>query len=193
MVTSAALYLGGLSLLALERVYELVLARRNARIVLARGGIEVGRAHFRVMAIVHTLFLVSCAAEVVLGGRKFPGALGVVALVAALSAQGLRHWAVHTLGERWNVRIIVEPNAAPVTGGPYRFLRHPNYLAVIVELAAVPLVHGAWITAVVFSLANALILAVRIRAEERALGSSWAEAFERHPRLYPRIRPEVPS
>ncbi|MGZ5968472.1 MAG: hypothetical protein ACXWP4_12450, partial [Polyangiales bacterium] len=104
MVTSVTLYLGGLALLSLERVYELVLARRNARLVLARGGIELGRGHFRVMAVVHTLFLVSCAAEVVLGGRRFPGVLGVVAIVAAVAAQVLRHWAVHTLGDRWNVR-----------------------------------------------------------------------------------------
>lgn len=188
MVTA---WLGGLALLGGERLYELVLARRNARAVLARGGFEVGQRHFRVMTVVHALFLVSCAAEVVLADRPFPGALGWIALSLAIAAQLLRHWAIHTLGDRWNVRILVEPNAPPVTAGPYRFLRHPNYLAVIVEMAAVPLIHGAWVTALVFSIANALLLFVRIRAEEQALGNGWLHAFERHPRLLPRLRPEI--
>ncbi len=183
-------YLGGLGLLAAERLYELVLARRNAQRMLARGGVEVGQAHFRVMTVVHAAFLGACAAEVVLLHRPFPGAIGGVAIAAACLAQGLRYWSIRTLGDRWNVRIIVLPDAAPVTEGPYRFLRHPNYLAVIVEMLAVPLAHGAYLTAIVFSLANAALLLVRIRAEERALGGAWAEAFERRPRLLPRLGAE---
>jgi methyltransferase len=190
MVTA---YLGALGLLGVERLYELLLSRRNAEAVLARGGLEVGHAHFRVMAVVHTLFLFSCAAEVVLLGRVFPGALGAASIAAAIAAQALRYWAIRTLGESWNVRIIVVPNAPPVTRGPYRFLRHPNYLAVIVEMIAVPMAHGAWITAVVFSIANALLLVLRIRTEERALGAAWSSAFARHPRLVPRLRTEVES
>ena len=190
MVTA---YLAALGLLGAERLYELFLSRRNAERVLARGGLEVGRAHFRVMAVVHTLFLFSCAAEVVLLGRPFPGAVGAVAIAAAIAAQALRYWAIRTLGESWNVRILVVPNAPPVRHGPYRFLRHPNYLAVIVEMIAVPIAHGAWITALVFSIANALLLVVRIRAEERALGAAWSNAFERHPRFLPRLRTEVES
>ncbi|MBI2396147.1 MAG: hypothetical protein HYV09_41675 [Deltaproteobacteria bacterium] len=190
MVTA---YLGALGLLGLERLYELVLSRRNAERARARGGFEVGRAQFRVMAAVHTLFLFSCAAEVALLGRAFPGVLGVVAIAAAIAAQALRYWAIRTLGESWNVRILVVPNAPPVTHGPYRFVRHPNYLAVIVEMLAVPLAHGAWITALVFSIANALLLVLRIRAEERALGAAWSSAFARHPRFLPRLRAEVES
>jgi methyltransferase len=145
------------------------------------------------MTVVHTLFLGSCAGEVLLAHRPFPGALGFVALGVALGAQCLRYWAIGSLGERWNVRIIVVPHAPPVTTGPYRFVRHPNYLAVILEIAAVPLIHGAWVTALAFTAANALLLGVRIRAEEVALGEAWAAAFDRHPRFVPRVRPETES
>lgn len=188
MVTSVALYLGGLALLGLERLGELARSRRNARRAFAQGGVEVGAGHFPVMALVHALFPISCAVEVVVAAPPFPFALGLAALAAALGAQALRAWAIATLGERWNVRIVVWPGAPPITAGPYRFLRHPNYLAVVVEMAAVPLIHGAWRTAVAFSLVNAAILAVRIRAEEAALGRGWAQAFATLPRLVPRAR-----
>lgn len=186
MVTSVAWYLGGLSLLGGERLVELVLSRRNARRALARGGVEFGEGHFRVMALVHALFLGACALEVVVAERPLPGVLAGVALIAALSAQALRYWAIASLGDRWNVRIIVVPDAPPVTSGPYRFVRHPNYLAVVVEIAAVPLIHGAWVTALVFTAANAALLLVRIRAEEAALGRAWAETFAERPRFVPR-------
>lgn len=160
-------WLAFLALLALERVFELWLSRRNARAAFARGGVESGAGHFPVMAAVHTLFLLSCAVEGSL--RPFPGALGWAALGGALVAQALRYWAIATLGARWNVRVIVVPGEPLVSSGPYRFVRHPNYAAVCLELLSVPLIHGAWVTATVFSLANAALLAVRIPAEERAL------------------------
>lgn len=187
MVTSVALYLGFLGLVALERGGELLLSRRNARQARAAGAVESGRGHYPVMVAFHTLFLVSCAAEVLLVPRSFPGAVGWAALGAALLAQGLRYWAVASLGARWNTRVLVWPGLPPVTSGPYRFLRHPNYLAVVVELVAVPLVYGAWVTAVVFSLGNLVLLAVRIRSEERALGPSWAKAFSGRGRLLPEL------
>ncbi len=186
MVTSVTLYLGGLGLLAAERLGELALSRRNARRAFAQGGYEVAAGHFGAMATLHTLFLVACAVEVVWCRRACPGAIGAVACAAALAAQALRQWAIATLGDRWNVRIIVVPGAPPVTAGPYRLVRHPNYLAVVVELAAVPLAHGAWLTAVAFSLANALMLRVRIPAEEAALGGVWAATFAPLPRFLPR-------
>jgi len=185
MVTSRALYFAFLALLGLERLFELRLSRRNAAAAFARGGVEVGKRHFRVMAALHMAFLASCALEVVVLGRAFPGALGFAALLAALCAQALRYWAIATLGRRWNVRVIVVPGEAPVTSGPYRFVRHPNYAAVILEMAAVPLIHGAFWTAALFSCANAAVIAVRIRAEERALGGAWARAFAGLPRLVP--------
>ena len=188
MVISEALYLGFLGLLAAERIGELVISRRNAAWAFARGGVEAGRGHYPVMAAFHTLFLGACAGEVLLLGRSFPGALGWGALGAALAAQGLRYWAVQALGARWNTRVIVVPGLAPVTGGPYRLLRHPNYVAVAVEMAAVPLIHGAWWTAVVFSAGNALLLWVRVRAEENALGPGWEAAFAGRPRFVPEVR-----
>ena len=127
-------------------------------------------------------------AEVLVFDRPFPGALGWAALALALAAQGLRYWAITTLGPRWNTRVIVVPGLPPVTGGPYRVMRHPNYVAVITEMAVIPLVHGAWMTAAVFSLGNALLLFVRIRAEEAALGEGWADAFADRPRFVPEVR-----
>ncbi len=187
MVTSLELYLGLLALLGLERLVELVLSRRNARRALAAGALEAGRGHYPVMVVFHALFLVSCAAEAVLMPRSFPGALGWVAFGVALAAQGLRYWAVASLGVRWNTRVLVWPGLPPVTSGPYRFLRHPNYLAVVLEMASVPLVYGAWVTALVFSVANLLLLRVRIRSEEEALGPAWADAFLGRPRLLPEL------
>ncbi len=183
---SAALYLGLLALLACERGAELLVARSNGRKTLAAGGVETGRRAYTVMVVVHVLFPVACAAEVLVLHRPFPGAAGFAALAVALSAQGLRWWAIATLGERWNTRILVVPGARPRAGGPYRFLRHPNYLAVVLEMAALPLVHGAWLTALVFSSLNAALLAARIPAEEKALGREYEETFRGRPRLLPR-------
>jgi methyltransferase len=185
MVTSVQLYLWLLALVALERGVELVLSARNARLARARGGVETGQGHYPVMSVFHGAFLVACALEVVLLQRPFPGAVGWIALAVVLAAQALRYWAVATLGWRWNTRIVVVPGEVPVTGGPYRWVRHPNYLAVIAEVLALPLVHGAWLTAMVFSLGNAWLLRVRIRAEERALGQPWEHAFAGRPRFVP--------
>jgi len=188
MVSSRVIYFCFLGLLACERALELALSRRNARLAFARGAVEAGHQHFRAMATFHTLFFFSCVAEVLVLQRPFPGLIGVAAYLGAIGAQGLRYWTIFTLKERWNVRVIVFPNAVPVTSGPFRFMRHPNYLAVVLEMFCVPLAHGAWITALVFSLANAALLAVRIRVEESALGSQYAAAFADRPRLLPRFR-----
>ena len=108
-------------------------------------------------------------------------------VAGAARAQGLRYWAIASLGDRWNTRIIVLPDAAPVTRGPYRFVRHPNYLAVVVEIACLPLIHGAWFTALAFSLGNAALLYVRVRSEEAALGARYATAFAHRPRFVPEV------
>ncbi len=111
----------------------------------------------------------------------------MIALVGVIIAQFLRYAAVMTLGERWNTRIIVMPDAAPVTRGLYRWMRHPNYVAVVIEIAALPMIRGCWITAGVFTIANALMLAVRIPAEERALGANYSAAFGDVGRFFPRL------
>lgn len=186
MVTSVGLYLVFLGLVGVERIFELRLSKRNLARALAAGGRELGAGHFSVMAALHTLFLFSCAAEVIYFGRVFEPAIGFSALFVALAAQGLRYWAISTLGDRWNVRVVVAPGLPPVTGGPYKFLRHPNYVAVALEMIALPLIHSAWLTAILFSLANFAILAVRIRVEEQALGEEYARAFSSTPRFLPR-------
>ncbi|ASO20858.1 methyltransferase [Actinoalloteichus hoggarensis] len=154
---------------ALERLAELVVARRNGRRSLARGAVESGRGHYPVMVALHTGLLVACLAEAALLDRPFIPALGIPMVVLVVLAQALRWWCIVSLGDAWNTRVLVVPGAEPVRGGPYRLLRHPNYVAVVVEIVALPLVHSAWLTAVVFTLANAALLTVRIRCEDKAL------------------------
>lgn len=154
-----------------ERMLELALSKRHANAMLARGGVEHGQGHYPAMVMLHTLFLVGCVAEPVLLHRPFVPALGIPMLVLALSAQGLRWWAIATLGEHWNTRVIVLPAAPKIGGGPYRYFPHPNYVAVVLEGLALPLVHTAWVTAVVFTVLNFWLLSVRIRTEDRALAT----------------------
>lgn len=178
-----------LALLVAERAVELWLSNRNARRSLAAGGLETGRGHYPAMVLFHALFLVACAVEPLLWPRRWPAGLSLAALGLALLAMALRWWAVRTLGDRWTTRIVVRPGLPLVTGGPYRFLRHPNYLAVALELLAVPLIGGALATAVAAALGNAILLAVRIRAEEEALGLRSGAAGITHPRRGSRRAP----
>ncbi|HTW87717.1 MAG TPA: isoprenylcysteine carboxylmethyltransferase family protein [Candidatus Binataceae bacterium] len=177
MVIGERAYLAILAFVAAERVVELFISRRHAAHAFAHGGFESGQAHYRAMVALHAALLVACAVESLICIRRIPAALSTGALIVAASAQMLRYWAVWTLGERWSTRIIVIPGALPVTSGPYRFMRHPNYLAVVLEVAALPLIRANWYTAIGFSIANAIVLAVRIPAEERAMGASYREAF----------------
>ncbi len=167
MVTQ--LYLALVAVFAAERVVELFLSHRNARAVRARGGIEVGQGHYRVMVLLHTTFFVSCVFEVVWLEREPVLWITVAAVVALSVSMPLRYWAILSLGDRWNTRVLVEPGQPALVRGPYRFLRHPNYVAVVLEIAALPLVHGGWWTATFFSIANLLLLRVRIQVEETAL------------------------
>jgi methyltransferase len=154
----------------LERLAELWVAKRNARWAFANGGREFGHGHYPVMVTLHTALLVGCVVEVWAMHRPFIPLLGWPMLVVAALSQGLRWWCVTTLGRRWNTLVIVLPDAPLVRRGPYRWLHHPNYVAVIAEGFALPLVHTAWLTAAVFTLANAVLLTVRIRVENSALG-----------------------
>jgi methyltransferase len=163
-------YLLFLALTAIERMFELALSRKNAAWAFERGGIEAGREHFPVMKLLHTGFFAACALEVLLLDRPFLPALGFPMLGLALGAQALRYWAILSLGKRWNVRVITIPGMPLSTAGPYRYLRHPNYVAVVLEGIAIPLIHTAFLTAIGFSLLNGFLLQTRIRCEERALG-----------------------
>lgn len=157
------------AVVGLERVAELVVSQRNAAWSMARGGREYGRGHFPAMVVLHTGLLVGALVEVWVAQRPFVGWLGWPMFVVVIAAQGLRWWCIGTLGRRWNTRIVIVPGLPLVTGGPYRWLRHPNYVAVVIEGVALPLVGGAWITALVFTVLDAVLLRVRITAENRAL------------------------
>jgi len=154
---------------ACERVAELVVSNRNLAWSRSRGGIEFGAGHYPVMVILHTLLLVGCLAEVIWLHRPFLPALGWPMLAIVVAAQGLRWWCITTLGRQWNTRVVVVPGAPRVAGGPYRLIPHPNYVAVIAEGVALPLVHTAWITALVFTVLNAALLSTRISTENNAL------------------------
>jgi methyltransferase len=165
-----------LAAVALERLAELVVARRNERWSRARGAVESGRGHYPVMVVLHTGLLVGAGLEAGLGHRAFVAALGWPMLAVVVLAQGLRWWCISTLGRQWNTRILVVPGLSLVAAGPYRRLRHPNYVAVVAEGIALPLVHTAWITAVAFTAANAALLTVRIRSEDAALRAATDRA-----------------
>lgn len=187
LIDTRVLYTALVAFVALGRLIELRIAGGNRRELLARGGVEAAPGHYRWMVLLHSAFLISCPLEVWLLGRPFLPALGIPMLLLVVLATGLRYWVISTLDGRWTTRIVVLPGSSPVTGGPYRFLRHPNYLAVITEIFALPLVHTAWLTAIVFSLLNTLILRVRIRAEEEALSrmSEYGTVFASRSRLMP--------
>lgn len=157
-----------LAVLAVQRVSELVLSARNATRLVARGAIEHGRGHFPYMIALHALFPAALVAEVLARGLA-PDPPSPVWAVIWLAAQALRYASIRSLGERWTVRVLTLPGAPLVRRGPYRWLKHPNYLAVAIEFVAAPLMFGAWRTALAFSLANLVVLGVRIRCEDRAL------------------------
>jgi methyltransferase len=170
MVSPNTLLQAWLLLLAGERGVELWLSARNTRRALAAGGAEAGRGHYPAMVLLHAAFFPACVLEPLLWPRPWPGLLALAAFGVALLAMVLRWWAIASLGERWSTRIVVWPGRALVRAGPYRLLTHPNYLAVVLELLAVPLIGGAVVTATVGTIANLVLLAFRIRAEEQALG-----------------------
>jgi methyltransferase len=156
--------------IGVERLVEIVVAQRNAKWSIAHGGREFGRDHYPAMVSMHTLLLVSCIVEVWSLNRPFIPWLGWP-MVAVVALSTIVRWrCVTALGKHWNPRLIVIPGAPLVRDGLYRWIRHPNYTAVAAEVAALPLVHSAWLTAIMFSISNALVLTVRIRAENAALG-----------------------
>lgn len=157
--------------IAVERIVELVVSNRNWEWSRNNGGSEVGARHYPVMVVLHVGLLVGCLVEPILLDRPFIPALGWPMLAIVVAAQVLRWWCITTLGHQWNTRVIVVPGAPRVTGGPYRFIPHPNYVAVVVEGFALPLVHTSWLTAVVFTVLNAALLRTRLKVENNALAS----------------------
>ena len=170
-------YLILIAVVALERIAELVVSTRNAKIMKGFGAVEYGAHHYPVMVLVHVALLIGAPLEVALRDRPFVPWFGWTMLALVVAAQVLRWWCITTLGPQWNTRILVAPGLPLVARGPYAVMRHPNYLAVVVEGMALPLVHSAWITAGLFTLLNGFVLHARIDAEDRALGSVSALAL----------------
>jgi methyltransferase len=157
-----------LSLLIIQRVSELLLARRNERIVREMGALEYDGKGYRTIVLMHAAFFVSLGAEYFLLNRTV-NAYWPPLITLFLIAQALRYWAIASLGKFWNTKILVVPGAQAVMKGPYRYLKHPNYIAVTIEIAAIPLLFSCYITCVLFSVLNLIALRRRIRIEESAL------------------------
>jgi methyltransferase len=170
-VESLTAFTALVALVGVERLAELVVSKRNAAWSFANGGVETGFGHYPFMVVLHTGLLVGALVEAWVVRPDVPPVWAWVFVVLVLLSQALRWWCITTLGQRWNTRVIIVPGLAPVAGGPYRWLRHPNYVAVVVEGVALPLVHLSWVTALVFTVLNAVLLRVRIRTEDAALAT----------------------
>ena len=187
MVSQLA-FVAVVALVAVQRLWELRVSARNTARLRARGAVEHAAGQVPWMRALHAAWLVSSVLEVALLAPPFRAWLAVPAALLLLAGEVLRWRARRALGERWSVRILVLPDAPPITRGPFGWIRHPNYLGVSLEILAVPLLHGALFTALVFSLANAAFLRFRIAAEERALEESsgrYVAALGDRPRLIP--------
>ena len=153
-----------LAFVTLQRIFELRLSQANCRQLIAKGAIEYGAGHYKYIVALHTAWLVALWWWAPFRGVNIP------LLFLYLLLQAGRIWVLRTLGPRWTTRIIVVPREKLVASGPYRFINHPNYLIVVGEIAVLPLVFGMWRAALVFTILNAVVLAIRIKAENRALG-----------------------
>ncbi|MCE2504700.1 MAG: hypothetical protein J4G05_11695 [Chlorobi bacterium] len=154
----------------LQRLWELRISKRNDRRLRAEGAIEFGKDHYPAIVVLHTLWFAAMIAEIVLLSRPV-NPFWPVLLPAWLFAQGLRYWTLRTLGSRWTTRVLVLLGERLIVTGPFKYIRHPNYLAIVVEILVLPLVFSCYVTAITFSLVNAVLLWIRIRTEERA----WRE------------------
>jgi methyltransferase len=182
-------YLLLLAVVLLQRVAELKRSERNARWAFQLGGIEYGRNHQAVMKFLPGALIASCAAEVMIFDRSFDPLVGIPMFALVVSCHFIRRSTLRALGRLWSTRIIVVPKLRPVTGGPYRWTRHPSYLAMMIEAIAIPMVHGAWISALIFTIAIGLMLRAQIRCEESALAehSDYANAMKSRGCLWPKF------
>lgn len=155
-------------LVIVQRLVELVIAKRNEKKSFAAGGIEYDKKGYLVIVIMHIMFFISLFAEYFYFNRTL-NEFWVIFLVLFILAQGLRYWAIVSLGNMWNTRIIIVPGSKLVKSGPYKYFKHPNYMAVITELAVLPLMFSCFVTAIVISAVNLLLLKRRIAIEENAL------------------------
>ena len=187
MGLSVQLYLSLLAAVGAGRLVEMRISRKNQKRLAARGVEKISEPHFRWMVLLHAGVLVAAALEVVLLRRPFVPALAAPMALLFLFANGVRWWVIRTLAGHWNVQVMDSARLGAVTAGPYRWIRHPNYLAVYIELVALPLIHTAWITAIVAAVANAWVLAQRVAVEESVLlaDPAYRAAMGPKPRFVP--------
>jgi methyltransferase len=182
-------YLALLALVGIGRLAELGISRRNQRKLEKQGVRKIAEPHFRWMVIVHGGVLVAAAAEVVLLHRPLIPGLAIAMGVLFVLANALRWWVIRTLAEHWNVEVMASSAIGVVTSGPYKWVRHPNYVAVVTELFALPMIHTAWITALVGTVADLEILRRRLRVEDSVLmaNPTYRLAMGAKPRFLPRL------
>jgi len=187
MGVSVTAYLALLVAVAALRIVELQISRRHQRQIVADGGSKVADPKFRWMVLLHTLVLIGAAVEVVFLHRPFLPVLAGISFALFLIANVIRWWVIRTLGEHWNVQVMDSTKLGVVTSGPFRYVRHPNYAAVFLEMFFLPLIHTAWITAVAGSFAHVLILSQRLSTEERVLFAdpAYRAAMSSKPRFVP--------
>jgi methyltransferase len=180
-------YLAVVAAVALLRCAELAVSFRHRRALVAAGAAPIHEPHFKWMALLHTAILAGAAVEVMALHRPFIPALALPALLLLVAATWTRWWVIQTLGHHWNVGVMDSTRQGVVDSGPYRWVRHPNYTAVFVELLALPLVHTAWITALAGSIAHLLVLRARVATEDRVLmaNADYAVRMGAKPRFFP--------
>lgn len=162
-----------LTFLLVQRVSELLLAKRNERVARVKGAVEYDEKGYKVIVLMHIFFFISLISEYLLLARTLSN-FWVPLLILFIIAQILRYWAISTLGYYWNTKILVTPNTSPIRTGPYKYLNHPNYLSVILEIAVIPLIFSCYITSMIFTLLNLVLLKRRMRIEEQALSTMKA-------------------
>ncbi|RSD26558.1 isoprenylcysteine carboxyl methyltransferase family protein [Mesobacillus subterraneus] len=171
-----------------QRLMELVIARRNESWMKKRGAIEFGKGHYPAMVTIHTAFFIFLIFEVIYFDKSLSSYWPIL-LAVFIFTQAMRVWALSSLGKFWNTKIIILPGADVVKKGPYKIIKHPNYLIVAVEFIVIPLMFNAYITMIVFTLLNIIILSIRIPAEEKALRelTKYETAFHQQGRFVPNL------
>jgi methyltransferase len=184
-----AAFIALLVAVGVARLAEMRLSRRHQRTLAGEGARLLPEPGFPFMVALHTAVLVGAGVEVLVGRRPFVPAIGIPAALVFVLANALRIWVIRSLAGHWNVRVVDSASLGVVSTGPFRWIRHPNYLAVFLELLALPLIHGAYLTAVLGALAHLAVLARRIRLEERVLEASptYRAAMSHKPRFLPRL------
>jgi len=189
MELSVYLFLALLLAVAALRIFELRISKRHQQQMASRGAAKVKDPYFRWMAMFHAVVLSGAAAEVILLHRPLIPALALPMFLLFVAANLVRWWVIRTLGEHWNVQVVDSTKLGFVASGPFRYVRHPNYAAVFLEMLALPLIHTAWITALAGALAHMIVLSLRLSVEDPVLLSNpdYAAAMGSKPRFFPRL------